>query len=93
MTTSEIVDFVEKFGSDEEAAAAALLEKLMAEEVTMEQLNKAIGEGSEAYPLEYPHKGMVTDPNTEIVTEDPSFLARLFVDFERAQGDSHAFAC
>lgn len=93
MTTSEIIDFVEKFGSDEEAAAAALLEKLMAEEVTMEQLNKAIGEGSEAYPLGYPHKGMITDPNTEIVIVDPSFLARLFVDHERAQGNTNAFAC
>ena len=84
MTTAEIVKFVESFGSDNNAASEALLGKLQAKEVTMEELEKAIGVDSEAYPFGYPE----TDAYVE-----PSFLARLAVKKMRAEGDESAFAC
>ena len=84
MTTAEIVKFVESFGARKKACSEALLKKLLANEVTMEQLKEAIGEGSAAYPCGYPHKDMT------IV--DPSFLAVLSVKLARANGDTSAFA-
>lgn len=91
MTTTEIVNFVDTFGSDVGACSDALLEKLMAKELTMEELESAIGEGSEAYPFGYPVKQV--DVNDEIIVENPSFLARLAVKKMRAEGDECAFAC
>ena len=84
MTTAEIVTFVESFGPRKKACSNALLKKLLANEVTMEQLEEAIGEGSAAYPCGYPHKDMT------IV--NPSFLTVLSVEFARANGDTSAFA-
>ena len=84
MTTAEIVKFVEAFGSRKKACSEALLKKLLANEVTMEQLEEAIGYGSAAYPCGYPHKDMTV--------VDPSFLAVLSVKLARANGDTSAFA-
>ena len=91
MTTAEIVNFVDTFGSDVGACSDALLEKLMAKELTMEELEGAIGEGSEAYPFGYPVKQV--DGDDEVVMVNPSFLARLAVAQMRAEGDECAFAC
>lgn len=91
MTTADIVNFVDTFGSDIGACSDALLEKLMAKELTMEELESAIGEGSEAYPFGYPVKQV--DVNDEIIVENPSFLARLAVEQMRGEGDERAFAC
>ena len=91
MTTAEIVNFVDTFGSDVGACSDALLEKLMAKELTMDELNSAIGEGSEAYPFGYPVKQV--DENDEVEIVNPSFLARLAVKKMRAEGDECAFAC
>ncbi len=86
MTTKEIVKFVEAFGDDTEAVHDALLEKLIAKEVTMKQLEKAIGEGSKAYPLCYPFKSW------EQGGVCPDFLTVLSVALDRANGNPYAFA-
>lgn len=92
MTTAEIVNFVDTFGSDVGACSDALLEKLMAKELSMEELEQAIGEGSDAYPFGYPVKGNLEE-NDVIEIVNPSFLARLAVKKMRAEGNKFAFAC
>ena len=86
MTTKEIVKFVDAFGDNTDAVHDALLEKLIAKEVTMKQLEKAIGERSKAYPLGYPAKSW----EDEIVC--PTFLTVLTVALDRANGDPYAWA-
>lgn len=86
MTTKEIVKFVDAFGDNTDAVHDALLEKLIAKEVTMKQLEKAIGEGSKAYPHGYPAK------NWDDVIVCPTFLTVLSVALDRANGNPYAFA-
>ena len=87
MTTQEIVDLVKEFGADEDAAFEALLEKLVAKEITMEEVQLAIGAGSEAFPYEYPCS------ETMMVMTCPSFLTMLSVELDRANGNKYAFGC
>lgn len=86
MTTREIADFVKTFGEDEDAAFDSLLEKLMAKEITMKDVEKAIGYGSEAFPYEYPYS------ETKLPTF-PTFLTTLSVELERKNGNEQAFCC
>jgi|GEM_PF-2335596 len=86
MTTQEIADFVKGFGADEDAAFDALLEKLVSKEITMEEVEKAIGYGSAAFPYEYPYS------ETKLPTL-PTFLTVLSVELDRANGNDQAFCC
>ena len=86
MTTQEIVDLVKGFGADEDAAFEALLEKLVAKEITMEEVQLAIGAGSEAFPYGYPY-------SESMIVVCPSFLTMLSVELDRANGNKYAFGC
>lgn len=86
MTTQEIADFVKGVGKNEDAAFDALLKKLVAKEVTMEEVEKAIGYGSDAFPYEYPYS------ETKLPTL-PTFLTVLSVELDRANGNEQAFCC
>lgn len=86
MTTQEIVDLVKSFGDDKNAVFDALLEKLIAKEITMDEVEKAIGVGSEAFPYGYPHSDIC-----QIIC--PSFLTVLSVALARANGNEKAFCC
>lgn len=86
MTTKEIADYVKSFGEDEDAAFDALLKKLVSNEITMEEVEKAIGHGSKAFPYEYPYS------ETRLPTL-PTFLTVLSVALDRANGNDKAFCC
>lgn len=86
MTTQEIVDYVKGFGNDEKAAFNALLEKLIAKEITIDEVEEAIGEDSEAFPDGYPYS-----ETRQVVC--PTFLTVLSVQLDRANGNKQAFCC
>lgn len=85
MTTQEIAKYVKSFGEDEDAAFDALLKKLVAGDISIKEVEDAIGEQSEAYPYGY--------PNVEPVMVIPSFVEELAVELERKNGNEQAFCC
>lgn len=85
MTTQEIAKYVKSFGVDEDAAFDALLKKLVAGDLSIKEVEDAIGEQSEAYPYGY--------PNVDPVMVIPSFVEELAVALEQEKGNSRAFCC
>ena len=86
MTTKDIVNFVKGFGDNEEAVFYALLEKLISKEISIDEVEEAIGEESEAFPYGYPY-----DEARAVVC--PTFLTVLSVQLDRANGNKKAFCC